>query len=296
MASGGKMKLNLNFNYKRIVLVCVLLLIVLSLSGCGYDTSLNGFNDETNLFGWLLVWPIGWLMNTIGTFFNGSYGIALVLTTVIVRIISWPIYAGSTSSMFKMQLAQPDIARIQSKYAGRTDQISKNKQQAEMQAIYKKHEINPLGCMIMVFQFPIFSAMYTVIKRITVEGGDLTLTNMNLFGFDLTSSLYSGGIGNQIFTGVLVVLVVATMFYSQYLSRKKPSYAKNIPNNNPKAQQTQDTMKMMMYFSPILMGVMASQDAGLALYWVVGNLFQLIQSIVIRKKQDNKYKASKNII
>lgn len=301
---GGKMKNYITLNYKRIIAILVLVLMIGGLSGCSstYDNPLNGFSDETNLFGWFLVWPIAWLMSTIGNFFNGSFGIALIITTFLVRLISWPIYAGTTNTMFKMQLAQPDINRVQAKYAGRTDEVSKRKMSAEMQSVYKKHGFNPLGCIFIVFQFPIFSAMYTVINRITVEEGSLALTNFNFLGFDLTGGLLNGAEGgfgplaNQIFTGVLVAMVVGTMFLSQHLSRKKPSYQKNIPNKNPNAKQQESTMKMMMIMSPLLMGFMASQSTGLALYWVVGNSFQLLQTIVVRKMQEKKYNKLNNIV
>lgn len=285
-------------NYRRIILVLLLLVFVTSLTGCGtemYEAPLNGFTDETNPFGWLLLWPIGWIMHGIGSLFNDSFGWGVVFTTIIVRVIAWPIYSGVNNTMFKMQLAQDDMTRVQMKYAGRTDPQSKQRMSMEMQGIYKKHGINPLGCLALPLQFPIFSAMYTVIQRITVEGGDLYLGNQNFIGFDLTSSLYSGGIGNQIFNAVLVAIVVGTMFLQQKLSQKKPSYAKNIPNKNAQAQSMQKNMKFMLILSPVMLGMMATQNSGLALYWVVGNTFSLGQSFVTRRMQEKKYKKLNNL-
>ncbi len=280
-------------NYKRILLIAILLVFLISLTGCGtemYEAPLNGFGDETNLFGWLLLWPIGWIMNTIGSFFGDSFGWGVVFTTIIVRTLAWPIYAGLNNTMFKMQLAQDDMTRVQMKYAGRTDPQSKQRMSMEMQGIYKKHGINPLGCLALPLQFPIFTAMYTVIQRITVEGGELYLGNQTFLGFDLTASLYEGGIGNQIFNAVLVAIVVGTMLLTQKLGQKKPSYAKNIPNKNPQSESMQKNMKLMMLMSPIMLGMIATQNSGLALYWVVGNTYSLGQSFLTKYLQEKKYR------
>lgn len=297
MGFGGKMK-NFILNYKRVFAVLLILVLFVSLTGCGgsYDEPLNGYGDEGNIFEWILVWPIGWLMSTIGNFFNGSFGIAVIITTILVRIVSYPIYAGTTNTTFKMQLAQPDIQRVQSKYAGRTDENSKRKMNMEIQAVYKKHNFNPLGCLWIVFQFPIFSAMYTVIQRIQVPDGDLTLGNFSFLGADLRGGLFDTtyGVWSQVLTGIFVALLVATMAFSQYLGRKKPSYQKNIPNKNPNQQQ-EKMMKVITYMSPLMMGFMASQSAGLALYWVIGNTFQLVQTILVRRSQEKKYEKMNNI-
>lgn len=299
-------KIFYNIDYRKLTLVFVIGLMLFTLTGCtsiseSYEKPLNGFSDETNVFGWLLVWPIGWIMSTIGGFFNGSFGWALIFTTLIVRFISWPIYMSTTNTTYKMQLAQPDLQRVQAKYAGRTDDASKQRMQQETMAIYKKHKVNPLGCIGILFQFPIFSAMFAVIKRITVAGGDLALTNFKFLGFDLATlvtnddgeivrvatSVFSGGIGNQIFCGILTAIVAGTIFLQQSLSRKKASYQKNIPNKAPNPME--QNMKMIMWMSPIMMGYIASQDAGMALYWVVGNIFALLQLIYVRKKQEKQY-------
>ncbi len=290
---------NFIIKYKRVLAVLLILVLVTSLTGCGStDTPLNGFGDESDIFNWLLVWPIGWVMSTIGGFFNDSFGIAVIFTTIIVRIISYPIYAGTTNTMFKMQLAQPDINRIQSKYAGRTDENSKRKMNAEMQATYKKHGFNPLGCAFIIFQFPIFSAMFRVIERIQIQDGTLSLGNFDFLGADLRGSLFNGdyGVWTQVFTGILVAIVMGTMFLSQYLGKKKASFQKNIPNKNVNGKNNEQMMKVMMIVSPVMMGVFAAQSAGLALYWVIGNTFQVIQTVLVRKAQEKKYKKNQDII
>ncbi len=286
-------------SYKKILLVLLVLVLITSLTGCSnadtYDRPLGSFSDEENIFEWLLVWPIAWIMSTMGNLFNNSFGWGLIFGTIIVRLITVPIYAGSQSSMFKMQLMQPDMARVQAKYAGRSDEESRRKQSAEMQAVYKKHKVKPASCLLIFLQMPVFSAMYTVINRIGVEGGSLSLSNTIFLGFNLNSSAFSGDVKDRIFTVFLSLIVVGTMYLSQHLAKKKPSYSKNIPNKNPQAQMSEKTMKMIMIVPLVVMGWIALNSAAMALYWVVGNIFQVIQSTIIRKKNELRYEKENSL-
>lgn len=286
---------------EKILWICLLLFFVSSLSACGtemYETPIYGFSDETNLFGWLLIYPIAWIMHTIGSFFGNSFGIGLIFTTLIVRTCAWPIYARTNDMSIKMQVAQPEMNRVQQKYAGRTDEQSKQRQQMEMMAIYKKYNINMFGCLMPLIQMPIFMAMYTVVKRITVEGGSLTLDNYNLFGiFDLTQNATTGDLPSMIFGWGCAAIVGASMYLLQVIAAKKPSYAKNIPSNgNSQAEAMQKQMKIMNIVMIGMMVMVATSDNGLALYWVVGNIFSLGQTIVNRKLNEKKYNKLKEIV
>lgn len=292
-------KIFYNLDYKKILLIFIVLIMITSLSGCtGYDDPLNGFSDEGNVFEWLLVWPLAWVMNFIGSLFNDSFAIGLIFTTILVRFIGWPIYMSTTKQSNIMQEMQPDMQRIQNKYAGKTDQHSKQKMSQEMSALYKKYGFNPLGCLGILFQFPIFQAMYTVIRRITVEGGELTLSNYTFLGFDLATvedgvrvatSITTGGLANQIFCGVLTFIVGLTMFLQQYIGRKKSPHQKNIPKKvSTTGFDMESQMKMMMWVMPIMFAFIASQDAGMALYWVIGNTCSLLQAIYVKKRQAKK--------
>lgn len=185
------------FNRERVLWIITICFFVLCLTSCSsgdsYQKPLDLYKNE-NFFGWILVWPIGWVMSTIGKIFPagigfGQFGWGLLFTTIIVRTIAWPIYAKSNDMSLKMSVMQPEMQRLQTKYANRKDPMSQQRMQQEMLALYKKHGVNPLGIFTPFLQMPIFMAMYTVVRRIVVLKEDgtpglLTLTDDTFFGLE----------------------------------------------------------------------------------------------------------------
>ncbi|MFA6801679.1 MAG: YidC/Oxa1 family membrane protein insertase, partial [Acholeplasmataceae bacterium] len=91
--------------------------------------------------------------------------------------------------------------------------------------------------------------------------------------------------------GILAVIVGATMYVLQKIAQKKPSYAKNTgtQNKSSQAQQTEKTMKMVSYFMVIMMATFAYSNNALALYWVVGNIYSIGQTVVNRKINEKRH-------
>ena len=293
---------------ERVMLIIGLCILVLGLTGCGgseesYQTPLNKFTDEKDIFGWLLVWPIGWVMHAIGSIFpSANFAWGLLFTTIIVRTIAWPIYAKTNDMSLKMSVAQPEMNRIQAKYANRKDPQSQQRMQQEMMAVYKKYKISFLGCFAPFLQMPIFMAMYSVVRRITVGPTEtnpaiLALTDTSFFGSDLSLGVM-GATGEaaavsspEFIVGIiLAALVGITMWLLNYFAQKKPSYAKNThKHNNPQGNQMESTMKFMNYFMIFMMVFAALSNNGLALYWVFGNIYSIIQGFINRYLNEKKY-------
>jgi len=309
-------------NIFRILVVILMCAFILTLTGCSsassYTIGLNEFADETDVWGWIFVWPIGWVMHLIGSIFpegSGQFAWGLFFTTIIVRTIAWPIYAKSNDMTLKMNVAQPDIDKLNAKYAGHKDPQSQQRQQQEMMAIYKKYKINPLGCLMPFIQMPIFMAMYTVVRRITIptitktiEGESVTvaaklaLTDSSFFGLKdclsqgvfvqnasdstVQATLWSGNFWVGI---ILSLLVGGTMFLLNHFSQKQPTYMKKKPSQNQQANQMASTMKIMNYVMIFMMVSVALGNNGLALYWIVGNLYSLGQTIINRKINEKKF-------
>lgn len=290
-------------NSERVLWIIAICFFVLCLSSCDtngkmYTSPLNDFGDETNLFGWLLIWPIAWVMHAIGSIFPYGWGQlawGIVFTTIIVRTIAWPIYAKTNDMSLKMSVAQPEMEKLQLKYANRKDPQSQQRMQQEMMALYKKYKINPLGCLMPFLQMPIFMAMYTVVRRIPLEG-KLGLTDSSFLGIsnclnqgvygDNSAPLWSG----TFWVGIaLAVLVGASMWLLNYIGQKKPSYAKKTPQQNNQQNAMAKQMKIMNYFMIVMMVFVALSNNGLALYWVIGNLYSLFQSILNRYLNEKKY-------
>lgn len=324
-------------NINKISLIAILLVVVLSLTSCRqgkwpttvYTTwaaewKLEGFWQI--VFGWpvaILSYPIAWLMHLIGKICGNSYAWGLILTTIVVRTIAWPIYAKQNSSTIKMQLIQPEMEKIQRKYSGRKDPESQRRMQAETMALYKKYKMNPLGCMFTMFlQFPIFMGMYEAVRRInlystsTVAGGTASivtpgrfvLSNTKLFGvfelgvIDVNGSETAISFMNTAWSSpdkwfalVVAILFAGITFLSQKLSSKTPSYVKKRPNaGTSQSDQMAKQMKFMNYFMIFMFFVMSLQSTSLAVYWLVGGVYQLLQSHIGRKMNEKNYNKMKN--
>lgn len=248
-------------------------------------------NQDANFFDWILVIPVAFIMSVFSGFFWNNFALGILFTTIVVRTLAWPIYAKSNDLSIKMNLAQPDMQRVQAKYATRKDPQSQQMQQMEMMQVYKKHGINFFGCLLPFLQMPIFIAMFNVVRRISVEGGMYasTVTNTSLFGIDLSRG--QDGIIGMILAGI----VGGTMFLLQKISMKKPTYAKNTAkhNPNPQAEQTEKTMKFVMYFMVFMMAFYSYQNNALAVYWIFGNIYSLGQTMINRKVNEKKHEALK---
>lgn len=246
-------------------------------------------NKDANFFDWILVIPVAFVMQFFASVFGNNFAVGILLTTIVVRTLAWPIYAKSNDMSIKMNLAQPDMQRVQNKYAAKKDPQSQQQMQMEMMQVYKKHGINVLGCLMPFLQMPIFIAMYGVVRRITLPGGMYTdaVVNTNFFGINLAN-------GNDGIIGmVLAGIVGGTMFLLQRISMKKPSYAKNTgrQNQNPQAQQTEKTMKYVSYFMVVMMAFASYSSNALALYWIFGNIYSLGQTLINRKLNEKKHET-----
>lgn len=305
------------FNRERVLWIITICFFVLCLTSCSsgdsYQKPLDLYKNE-NFFGWILVWPIGWVMSTIGKIFPagigfGQFGWGLLFTTIIVRTIAWPIYAKSNDMSLKMSVMQPEMQRLQTKYANRKDPMSQQRMQQEMLALYKKHGVNPLGIFTPFLQMPIFMAMYTVVRRIVVLKEDgtpglLTLTDDTFFGLEncLSQGVYGATNPATLWSAnfwvgiILAVLVGVTMWLLNFIAQKKPAYAKKNPNPQQQENTMAKQMKFMNWFMIAMMVMAALGNNGLALYWVFGNLYSLVQNLINRKINEKKYYKMRNEI
>lgn len=305
------------FNRERVLWIITICFFVLCLTSCSsgdsYQKPLDLYKNE-NFFGWILVWPIGWVMSTIGKLFPegigfGQFGWGLLFTTIIVRTIAWPIYAKSNDMSLKMSVMQPEMQRLQTKYANRKDPMSQQRMQQEMLALYKKHGVNPLGIFTPFLQMPIFMAMYTVVRRIVVLKEDgtpglLTLTDDTFFGLEncLSEGVYGSTNPATLWSAnfwvgiILAVLVGATMWLLNFIAQRKPAYAKKNPNPQQQENTMAKQMKFMNWFMIAMMVMAALGNNGLALYWVFGNLYSLVQNLINRKINEKKYYKMRNEI
>ena len=214
--------------------------------------------NKTMDYGWFwffaqpMLWMINWLFNMVG-----NYGLAIILMTLILRLLMWPLTRKSYTSTMMMQKMQPELQRVQKLYAN-----DKARLQMEIMKVYQTHKTSPMaGCLPMLIQIPIFFALYKAL---------LISVPMRSAKFLWISDLAAM---DPYF--ILPILMGATMFLQQSLQGSKLS--KN--DNNPMAA-SQRAMKWM----PILFTLMfAWMPAGLVLYWTISNVFSIFQMYIIKK-------------
>ena len=195
---------------------------------------------------------INWLYVLVG-----NYGIAIILMTLILRLLIWPLTRKSYVSTMAMQRMQPELQRVQKLYAN-----DKARLQIEMMKVYQTHKTSPMsGCLPMLIQIPIFFALYKAL---------LISVPMRSAHFLWVSDL---AVMDPYF--ILPILMGATMWLQQYLQSPKQT-----SNTNDIMASTQRAMKWM----PLLFTIMfAWMPAGLVLYWTVSNLFGILQMYIIKK-------------
>ena len=288
-------------NSTRFQLLAVTFIIVLLLSGCSSAemyVSPVGVEGGVGWVQWIVLYIADftyWISISTG----GYYFLGLIIVTLIVRTAGWPIYSKSNAMTMKMQQAQPDLDKIKEKYQGKTDETSQKKMQAETLEVYKKYGINPLGCLLPFLQMPIFIAMYQVVRRIPLSDGlvDGVLVDGVRDYSDLDFSfLWIKDLGAADPYYILPILVGGLMFLYQRYSMKKPEYLQNKKYKTAQVNQSEKTMKMMSYFMVIMLVSIAWSNAGIALYWIVGNAYQFLQTYLNRKSNRKKLSQNKSIV
>lgn len=321
-------------NKYKLAFILVLVVSLLTLTSCRFDANewyvrpYTTYGNEWSilwnesgffnaLFAWpitILSYPIAFICSSIGNIFGGSFFVGILFTTLIVRTVAWPIYAKQNSTSLKMNLMQPEMQRIQSKYGQRKDPRSQQMMQQEMMKLYKKYKMNPLGCFgTMILQFPIFMAMYEVVRRVNVtttqivDGIDVTVysrfalsdTKVHLFGghFELNTSfmdaINAGQVGNAIFSAVIAIAFVGIQILSQHLSQRPAKHQKKrLTAKSAQQEQQQKQMKIMMYVMNFMFAFMALSSTSLGLYWLIGAIYQIFQSQVGRWLNERKYQKA----
>ncbi|NHK26646.1 membrane protein insertase YidC [Parvularcula flava] len=229
--------------------------------------------DWGNFF--FLTRPIFWLMHFFAEL-TGNYGVAILLLTLVIKAVLFPLANKSYASMAGMRKVQPELKKLQERYKD-----DKMKQQQEMMALYKKYNINPLaGCLPVIMQMPIFFALYKVLF-VTIELRhepflyiqDLTAPDpavlLNLFGLAPWDVATIPVVGTYLAIGLLPILMAIAMFFQTKL---------NPPPPDP-------TQAMIFNFMPLIfLFIFAPFPAGLVLYWFWNTFLGVIQQYVIMKR------------
>ena len=192
-----------------------------------------------------------------------AYGISIILVTLIIRLILFPLSLKQTRSSFAMAEVQPEAKKLQDKYKN-----DPQKAQAEVMKLYKEKGASPFsGCLPMLIQWPIFIALYYVFNNLTGISGVSFLWIKDLAKADIILAILSG----------------ITTYYSGMLMMPATG-------ESAQAKQTQIMNASMSIFMVFISWKLRS---ALVMYWVINNLIQVGQTLLIKKWDSKKKKAIK---
>lgn len=200
--------------------------------------------------------------------FTHSYGWAIIILTIIIKLLTWPLQTKSFESMQRMQKLQPELKALQEKYKGEPQKL-----QQEQMLLYRKHGVNPMGgCLPILLQIPIFFALYSALNNSVELWGtafwyikDLTMPD-TVYTLPFNIPFLGDGVNP------MPLLMTAATIIQQALT----------PHTGDKTQ------KQMMYLMPIIfLGIFYKMPSGLVLYWFVNQLLSAVQMLELhyfRKK------------
>jgi len=269
---------------KKFLKVFALVAFMFVLTGCARNLDENGkllaeraINSSTpwsldaGFFDFILTIPMAKGILFIGDAL-GNVAWGVIGITVFINIIILPLMIKSTESQQKMQLIQPEMEKIQRKYAGRKDQASQMRQSAEIQALYKKHDVSMLSSFSTFLTLPIMLAMWQAVQRIEI------LYETTFLGLNLGSTPAS-----QFAEGQWVyIIIVAIVGISQYLAieinnimlKRNPRYKVS------KQQKSMKTMNFVMTLMIVWFAV--SMPTAMSLYWITTSIITIVRTVYIQ--------------
>jgi len=292
---------------KKMLLLAVVLIVVSMASGCTIprdadgqivlitnETTFGQVFQEESWFNAIFVYPMSWVVNHLVPYVG--VGLAITIVTVAINVVLAVLTFRSTMSTQRMQMLQPELDRIQRKYEGRTDQNSQMRQAQEMQALYRKYNVNPMSSILVMFlQIPVIFAIYQSVQRAE------TVANGMFFGVSLKTTIMQGIKG--LFAGdtscivylilfiVMAALHVLSVKINDILMKKKQAEQKGSKTRN---QQENPSMKIMQYYSMgmiVVFGLIL--PAAMTLYWAINSVVQIGKTIVVQKAIENSDEKAK---
>lgn len=274
---------------------------------------------------YILAEPLAFLTRLIYNLIE-NYGITLIIVTILIRVLTIPLTVMSQKSTAKTQLIQPELQKLQQKYKNDKEKLS-----IEMQKLYKKHDVNPMGgCLPLIVQmfvlFGFIRVVYDPLRYIlqlsvdqidkikeavgaTVTTYQVTLCgmegvkeqiialgkkpiNFDFLGIDLTRMVK--GNETDLLVWIFPVLAVLATIWSAQISKKQMQ-----ASNNGANEQAQSMSNSMMTIMPIMTAFFTySMPIGMSLYWFVSTVAQIIQQAVItnvvNKELENKSSERKD--
>lgn len=251
---------------------------VLMLDGCSVASQSSPIDESSpGFFNHYFIYPFSYLLQFFGDSFHGDYGLSIILMTFIIRIAIMPLMMNQTKKQMamkeKMAVLQPELNVIREKYKNDSRAEAKQQQQVETMQLYQKHQFNPLnvGCLPMLLQWPITLAFYYAIRR-TPE-----IATHDFLWFSLGKP------------DIILPFIAAAVYYVQFRVSQSMSAQNQQGSNNQFA--------IIGLISPIMVGIFSfAVPAALPMYWVVGGIFIIVQTMILNKRYAKPSEKEKAVV
>ena len=216
----------------------------------------------------VFVKPLAWVIINVGHLVN-NYGLAIILTCLIIRLILMPITKKTAMQSELMKKAQPELQKLEMKYRGKESQEDQTRKAQEMLAIYQKYKINPIsGCLLSFIQLPLLFAFLEAINRTP------SIFENNFLVFQMGTTPIIGISQGNYWYILLLALILLTSYFS---------FRKTLQDQSTQAKQ----MKFTIYFMlGIIFIASFTLPTALGLYWITSSLFTIAQNIWVERRKD----------
>ena len=240
-------------------------------------------NESDGIWEGIFVKPLAWLILKLGYLVN-SFGLSVILIGLSIRLILMPISRRTMKQSSNMKKAQPEIAKIEKKYAGKTDNESMLAKSQEMMLVYKKYNISPFGsCLLAFIQLPLFFAFLQAINRTPAIFED------TFFGLTLGQTPMKGLFEYHQWA---YIIIIALIILTTYLSFRNSMSTTQTGNQDMERQ-----MQFMFKFMIIMISVASLYlSTAIALYWIATNGFVVLQNFIFKKVDEREEKKDRIII
>jgi YidC/Oxa1 family membrane protein insertase len=256
-----------------------------------------------------IMFPFKWLVSVIMVGFHEglstigmpaasgwTWTLSIIGLVLVIRAALIPVFVKQIKAQRGMQLLQPDMKKLQDKYKGKKDQLSRQAMAQEQMALYKRHGTNPFSaCLPLLIQMPFFFALFTVLAGISTakQRGEgigamsseqvLQFDASTIFGAPLTATLLHNPAGNPTAVTILTIVMILAMTASQFITQKQ-IMAKNM-SEEAMASPFMRQQKMMLYILPVVFGVGGINfPIGVLIYWTTTNLWTMGQQFFVIRR------------
>lgn len=222
-----------------------------------------------NIWTSIFVKPLAWLIVNIGKILGNSYGLSIIVVTILIKLILYPFTIKSLKQSENIKKAQPKLNKIEKKYANKTDQESMMMKSSEMMAVYKEYNINPIsGCLLGIIQVPLFFAFYEALNRLPI------LFEGKFLGLYMGMTPLSG-MGEGKWYYILLPIIVGLVTYFSFKMNKT-----TISDSQAKQMNMMFNIMIVMIFITSF-----SMCTSIIIYWVVNSVFTIVQNLLVKRSK-----------